>query len=322
MDREKILEEISKNVLLQFSIIAITLLFYIFTKHPFFGFLVFIEIFGIVIIEVALGVKKKGIKSEIKDTVIALISVVVFWFALSFILQTSSPLNAVVSCSMLPSLERGDMIILYGMQEINAHEFQFTEQEFQDFLNPILLYENQSAEIKGSIFSYCMYNTDIMCDEFSNHPERFREKRGPVTLNYGECKRYYSSENIYSPEPCLTSITYHGEDYYPDFSHDTIVYGPGKEEYYYLTGDIIHRVYFTLDVEGEKYHLTKGDNNPVLDIQVYNYPLKLGNLPISMEKYKGKVLFRIPYIGYLKLFISGFFSEDEYCKTQLEYSHL
>lgn len=44
--------------------------------------------------------------------------------------------------------------------------------------------------------------------------------------------------------------------------------------------------------------LTKGDNNPGLDIQY-------GNYPPNMSQVQGKVVGVIPYLGYLKLIISG-----------------
>jgi len=60
---------------------------------------------------------KRG-KSEWRKPVfeigVTLSVAVAAWLALCFALQTSTPLNVVTSCSMLPALERGDFIILQG----------------------------------------------------------------------------------------------------------------------------------------------------------------------------------------------------------------
>ena len=50
--------------------------------------------------------------------------------------------------------------------------------------------------------------------------------------------------------------------------------------------------------------LTKGDNNPIYDLQAYDYTRQMGNSPITPSQLKGHVILRIPYLGNLKLFIS------------------
>jgi len=87
-------------------------------------------------------------------------------------------------------------------------------------------------------------------------------------------------------------------------------------------GDIVHRAVFRMSVNGQYYYLTKGDNNPILDAQVYDYPDSLGNVPIAQKNVKGRMLFRVPLLGYYKLVISGYFKEDPQCSTQLSYGHV
>ena len=110
--------------------------------------------------------------------------------------------------------------------------------------------------------------------------------------------------------------------HYENLSNDVVVYQPLPTDYYARTGDIIHRVFLKLKTaDGKEYVLTKGDNNPILDLQVYDYTRNLGNRPIPQDRVRGRVVMRIPYLGYFKLFISGFLNEDAQCKTQLGFTH-
>ncbi len=62
---------------------------------------------------------KKSVLSAAKEIATAFIAALLFWFALSFILNTAKPLNVVTSCSMLPDIQRGDLVIVQG-GEISA----------------------------------------------------------------------------------------------------------------------------------------------------------------------------------------------------------
>lgn len=79
-----------------------------------------------------------------------------------------------------------------------------------------------------------------------------------------------------------------------------------------LTGrDIIHRVVLIIDAKDGKYVLTKGDNgetNYIIDQDCTisgNYIINgcLHIYPIETKDLLGKKLFKIPYVGYLKLFL-------------------
>ena len=48
--------------------------------------------------------------------------------------------------------------------------------------------------------------------------------------------------------------------------------------------------------------------------QVYHYG--------DIVRLRGKVIGRIPILGYFKLFIQGYFQEDSQCRTQLEFTHV
>jgi heme/copper-type cytochrome/quinol oxidase subunit 4 len=289
---------------------------------PFIGILIVIEIVAFVFMEVKEGTEKHGMKHEIVDTVIALLVAVFIWYGASFVLNTSSPVSGVVSCSMLPNLQRGDFVIVQGAP-VRAHEIDMTQAELDSLNDPASVTINgKNATIRGSIFPYCINDrSNAICSEFMKSPESLIERKGPFTYRYQTCKMSFSSGDLRS-EPCLRSITFHGNEYLTDFLNDIVVYAPPQGDLYSMVGDIVHRTFFVINVDGKKYYLTRVDNNPILDLQVYDYSTGMVNHPIPQDRLRGKVIARIPYLGYFKLFISGYFKEDSQCKTQLEFEHI
>ncbi|MBU0591462.1 hypothetical protein KKF81_01100 [Candidatus Micrarchaeota archaeon] len=291
------------------------------------GLFVVVEIFFFVGLEVKDGAQKHGWKHEIVDTVIALAVAVALWYVASFLLNTSSPISAVVSCSMLPNLQRGDFVIIQGAPAV-AYEIDMTRQELDSLNNnAIITYPDGEISINGSLFSYCLYNkmkglqSDV-CTSFMETPDQVTEKKGAFTYQYQYCPITIDTQQLY--QPCVSSIWFRGNQYFTNFSHDTIVYSAPKSDYYSMVGDIVHRALFRINVvsEDKSYYLTRGDNNPILDLQVYDYNLKMTNHPIPEELVKGRVIMRIPILGYFKLLLSGFVQEDPQCRTQLEFEHV
>ncbi|MFZ5500463.1 MAG: hypothetical protein ACOY58_00930, partial [Candidatus Micrarchaeota archaeon] len=80
--------------------------------YALFGILIVVELAWFVAKEVKDGASKYGWKHEVLDSVIALAVAVAIWYGASFMLNTSAPISAVVSCSMLPDLQRGDFVIV------------------------------------------------------------------------------------------------------------------------------------------------------------------------------------------------------------------
>jgi len=88
-----------------------------------FSFILGIAIFFLIIIIIGLelvnGTNEEGYKKSVFEIAVAIIVVVAIWFALQAILQTNNPVDVVPSCSMLPALSRGDLIVLHGIQNIS-----------------------------------------------------------------------------------------------------------------------------------------------------------------------------------------------------------
>lgn len=287
---------------------------------PLIGILIAIEIFFFVGLEVKEGAKEFGWKHELVDTIIALALAVGIWYGSAFILNTETPVSGVVSCSMLPNLYRGDFVIVQGAP-VRAYDIQMTRQELQSLNDRAdIAYGESSVSIDGSLFPYCLRNSySEMCRLFVQHPEGFVEEKGAFTYRYELCTLSFQDGSLAS-QPCLKSVEFHGKEYLTNFSHDTIIYQPPASDLYGGIGDIVHRVMFKIDADGESYYLTRGDNNPLLDLQVYDYGSGRQNRPVPEENVRGKVIARIPYLGYFKLFISGYFHEDSQCRQQLEFT--
>ena len=285
--------------------------------------LAFVAVFvGFVALEIKEGANSHGWKHEIVDTILALGFALALWFGAQLVLNTSVPISAVVSCSMLENLNRGDFVIVQGTG-IKAYEISMESTELAALKKGITTveYNGTKKEVHGSIYSYCIaHYFDDMCKEFVKYPEQFNETIGPFKYNYEKCTmKIRDSASV--QEPCMISVEFKGNIYYTNFSHDTIVYQPPKTEYFSLFGDIVHRAYFKIDVNGEKYYLTKGDNNPILDLMVYSSAYKMGNTPIPEKNQKGRVLLKIPFLGYAKLLIAGQLTEPDQCKQLLSYQH-
>lgn len=294
---------------------------------PLLAALVVVEIFVFVGLEVKEGAQKHGWKHEVVDTIIALLVAVAIWYGASFVLNTSSPISGVVSCSMLPNLQRGDFVIVQGA-DVKSYEIEMTKEELDSLSGRSTVFYSESgqadvsnASIEGSVFVYCLRANDTLCSVFRNSPENLVEKKGPFEYRYAACPISFSNGNsLY--ESCLESVTFRGRKYLTNFSNDVIVYQPPAGDLYSYVGDIVHRVMFKADVEGKTYYITRGDNNPLLDIQVYDYGNGLTNHPVPQENVRGRVIARIPLLGYFKLFISGYFNEDAQCRTQLTFEHV
>ncbi|MFA5050252.1 MAG: hypothetical protein WC501_04560 [Candidatus Micrarchaeia archaeon] len=293
---------------------------FIITKNILFAASTLVLMIWLVASEVGTGAKKHGWRHEAIDTLISIIFILILWFGLQFILNTPAPVSGIVSCSMLPSLARGDMVVVQG-SGINAYEIEMSAEEFDKINNydSLIEYEENQFPVKGSIYSYCAQNKDPICNYFYYSPEKFVERKGGLVFHYSVCKMKYDDGKIIN-EPCVVSVEYSGKNYPINLSHDTIVYIPEKGTYFSYIGDIIHRAYFKINANGTEYYLAKGDNNPILDIQMYDYNYKIGNLPA--KEIHGKQILGVPYLGYLKLFLSGFFEEYPQCKTNLIYDYV
>jgi signal peptidase I len=264
---------------------AFAFIAYLLTRHILFAFLSGVSLISIFGLDILVGATTHGLKDELIELVKAVAVALVIWYGIMFILNTSSPISGIVSCSLLPSYERGDMIILRGvsMGEINAPTVELTPDEFAQIYQKT----NPSCGTIGPITYDCVESCPRVSFPGGKPAAPSAKCVRSLTFNTTAAGNFTINENL---------------------SDDVIVYAPSVNGRY-ASGDIIHRVFAKLKVGDKYFMLTKGDNNDFMDASVFDI--------IRQEDVKGRVLFRIPILGYLKLFISGYFAEPVGCDTAL-----
>lgn len=223
------------------------------------------------------------------------------WVALSLLLNTTSPINIITSCSMLPDFERGDLIFLQGAQAVGPYAATALALRNAQYFPAEVTIERQTV---ARIYQPTANGTAVFQPKFAL------------------CSRQPLDKNKASKDQvCLQSIDVQGTDVPILNSSDVVVFDSNT-----TAGLIIHRAFAVLNASDGAFMLTKGDNNNFLDQQsgfkmipyrtagrvLLNLPL-LGALTWRDNglqwvtendiPVKGKVLLRIPYIGYIKLLL-------------------
>jgi signal peptidase I len=307
----KIIKKLLESKLL-YVIAGISFVLFLLTRSYIFSGLAVIIIFLLLLLETVAGASEHGMKKEIYEIGIAIATALVVWFGLSFMLSTSAPLNAVVSCSMLPNLERGDLVVLQGAEPkgVDVYVDKFDPTDIS-----VLVQGAQEAKLGFSLARYCAFYSDQqICKTYVTSPEKITEKYGPLEIKHGVCK--VSSAGKEYQIPCATSIVVDGKEYKYDHSGETIVYTTLPLDAFSGSGgakEIIHRVFMKVHAGEKEYYITKGDNNDRFDIQY-------DNSPPTKDRVSGKVIVRLPYLGYFKLFLFGFFSDPAGCDRTLQLS--
>ena len=286
-----------------------------------FGAALFFLIVILLVLEFASGVGESGYKRNLIEAAAAVIVVLVIWFGLQLALGTSTPLDVVPSCSMLPVLHRGDMILLQGANQntikapvakVNA---TFWNQSFASGGEALECIAYQS-EGPGRTYISEFYKPGESIGLYTGGSQGTvmpNNSQGAAAVRYicGVANQTYSNgttrQIVVTKGVVIGNTTIMG-----DRNNSIIVYQTIPKDLFYKEGDgyIVHRAYALVNASGTWYALTKGDNNPGLDIQYDNYP-------ISMNYINGKVATDIPYLGYLKLILSNNFVEPAGCNSTI-----
>lgn len=293
---------------LLYATFLILFIFYLIFKNPLIAFLLAINIVAIFITDTLVSASRGGWKRELMEIFVAVLTAVIAWFFLGFILHTSAPLNAITSCSMLPNFDRGDMVVLVG-GEPKAPEVEVDQElwDSQNWENEYLVCSGCKRLNKSTGREYvepCLrtFVNKQLGDEVTDQSDNI------IQYECGICERKFYGSGEVLKYACTKSIRIGGVEVRENLSNDVIVYGhPAGDAF---QGETIHRVYAKIRVGDRVFYLTKGDNNEQLDIQ-------FGNVPVSEDRVVGKVLFRIPFIGYVKLFLWGQFSLPSGCESHI-----
>lgn len=303
-----------------YALLAASIILYIFTGITPVGYAAFILFIVVLVAEFRMSIATEGHKNTIKDVAIAVGAVVLIFIALAAYLQTSSPINVVASCSMLPVLHRGDLVVLHGIDNmstfLNSHNIPVVNVTKNQFNNMVNNMQNEFVEplAYSSNRSSSLY--EILPKNYSGYTVGFfnlaciSTQSQESSLSYNQCE-VSQSNNLIKYNYAIAGINTSGGAqkvvYVPsiaignttiveNYSNPIIVYKTSRQDYF--TGDIIHRVFAAIRVGDEFYILTKGDNNPVLDIESFNYPE-------NQSSVIGYVLADIPYLAYPSLIIKG-----------------
>ncbi|MDO8339440.1 MAG: hypothetical protein Q7T16_02170 [Candidatus Burarchaeum sp.] len=287
-DEFRYVKAVNDSKILWVLLFALFLLYMVF-KSMFVAAGAALMIIIIVGLEIWIGVKTGGLGGEVKEMALAIIVALVIWYGAGFLLNTPSPLDAVVSCSMVPALERGDMLLLQG-GEVSAPLVNMTGAEWDMVRQKGLPGQKCAVCRSETTDSACLIDgngTVVMPDPLFSYGCSLCERR--------------NAEGQASYIPCTTEITVKNRTFkFGTNRRDTIVYAPRPQDPFARSGEIVHRAQLKVGADGEEYIFTKGDNNNWLDVQI-------GNMPVVPDRVRGRVIVRMPYIGYFKLFISGLF---------------
>ncbi len=243
-----------------FAVLLAALILYVLTQNALFGLVVFVTLLYLLLADIIpRSFDQKTIKSTCIELSYALGKALLVWFAVILLLQTNYPLDVVTSCSMVPALERGDMIVLQG-GNINAPKVEFNSS-IEELLKNASVYKHS-------------------------------------------CKVEFDGKT--GVDACTSILNIGGKNFTPNTVNDVIVYEPNPR----VEDLIIHRVVAIASNGSNSYYFTKGDNNPSLDQESVI-------APTPEDKVRGKVLFRIPYAGYLKLFLYLQFNAPKACSYKL-----
>ncbi len=287
------------------------------------GALIFVIIIVILVMELSLSVKQEGYKKNIFDVAIAIALVLIFWFGLQFALGTPNPLNVVPSCSMLPTLQRGDMILIQGIN-INSVKAPIISVPTSTWNGTISNFQSESLEcvaynITGNQFTISQFLSkgyQIGLFRSSNYGGQIvpnsAQSNNLIKYTCGAVNVKFSNGTV-KQEASTTAIAIGNTTITGDANNTVVVYQTVPNDLFYKEGDsyVVHRVYAVINASGKYYFLTKGDNNPGLDVQYFNYPA-------NESQISGKVIADIPYMGYLKLILSNSFVEPTGCNYTTE----
>lgn len=283
-----------------------------------FGALAFLLLIVLIVMEFLASGKEEGYRRSLLEIAVAIAVIAGLWVGMVYALGTSDPLDVVPSCSMLPVLQRGDLIVLHGVDaaSLRAPVVNVSAQAFGSMVNDmrsealVCLYYTRTGGGEVSQFEKPGYSLGLFRFTGSSY-EQVQGQPQSNLIQYGcGAQPVRMPDGSIENEAYTKSITINGTEIKEDLNNSVIVYRTAPQDYFRSIGDafIVHRAYAVLNVSGSYYVLTKGDNNPALDIQYLNYPIAANDI-------EGATVFSIPYLGYLKIVVSGQLMQPAGCNT-------
>ncbi len=315
-----------------YLLLVLSVVGYAVTSIVLIGAVAFVVLIITLASEFKFSVKEEGMRRSMYDIMTAIVAVVVIWIILIILLGTSSPVNVVASCSMLPTLHRGDLVILRGIPNmtsflkshdistvnVSPQEMNYTISNMNSEFLAFFAYNPSNTSKIGEIVNIPdprvqLYNTKCI-DTYtvSGQPQDISkcavQSQGNNLIRYNYSIESVDVAGITQYIPQTNRITIGNTTINENYSNPIVVYQTTTNDSF--SGDIVHRVFAAIRAGSNYYLLTKGDNNGGLDIQFLNYPVKSGAV-------LGYVVADLPIVGYLRLIISGQLSTPAGCNSTI-----
>jgi hypothetical protein len=305
-----------------YSLLAILIIAYALLGNELVGLAALLTIIAIFYYEVKYSLKTEGARKSAMDIGVAIGAALLVWLVLILALHTTAPIDAVSSCSMLPVLQRGDIVALGGIGNVTqfaeskrvpvvgvgSGAFQRMESNMSSEFLSFYAYAKGNMSQIAYIFDNStphgigLYNTACLSRySYLGESKYFSRcyvnmSQGNNLIKYGYSIGNVSVAGVVHSIVYTSSITVGNATIAANYGNPIVVYQTTDKDYF--TGSIIHRVFAVLNVSGSYYFLTKGDNNQALDIEFENYPA-------NASAVTGVVLADVPLVGYVKLLLSG-----------------
>lgn len=321
---------------LLYLLLALLIVVYALIGNPIVGAAALLLIIIILFFEIKSSVSEEGTRKSIIDIATAIGAAVVVWVLLIVFLHTTAPVDAVSSCSMLPVLHRGDLVVLHGIGNVTSFVaskhvplINVTQAEFarmqgnmaSEFLAYFAYFNGNKSKLSyvlpnsSSAYQIALYNTVCISDkQYLGEQSQLAQCLVQVQQQQANLIKYsYALGNLSSQKQVFSAIytsqiSVGNATLSENYTNPIIVYETTSRDAF--SGSIIHRLYAVLNVSGSYYFLTKGDNNQALDIE-------FGNYPANQSEVLGYVIADIPIIGYVKLLLSGEIAMPAGCNETL-----
>ncbi|MCX8158245.1 MAG: hypothetical protein N3D73_01110 [Candidatus Diapherotrites archaeon] len=195
------------------------------------------------------------------------------YIILGFLLSTKIPAAIVYSYSMVPELSRGDFVLAKGTSanDLNAKtiyfDFEINNMPLGNYATSYCAFIEDPSFIKDCSYFLSLYvKGKIPLDSFETKYLIFKDGQRVDIERRGDIVIYYSDS---------------------------------------LNKQIIHRAVVKIVAKDGVFILTKGDSykNPIIDQDYQFYIKPISYYPIPADKIDGKVILKIPLIGYVKILI-------------------
>lgn len=248
----------------------------------------------------------QGTKKASAEIIYSVSFAIIAWTLLTIFLNTQTPINVVTSCSMLPNLQRGDLLLLRGTQ-VNTQEITVntTYNQFLSKMIPI----PEPCQIKND---QGKIRSDFCINSF-----KFNNIKYNFTQN-GDIIVYTPTVQIQQLRQALQGIGL--------IVHRAVLKVKATDGTYFITKGDNNPTPDQIGLTDESNAIAvKNIKNTQIDCFLISQGGTAGKIctvspwinPIQEDKILGKSILDIPYVGYIKLLLFAQTQEPANCKETI-----